>query len=107
MKQPEKVLMRNALPRLVLLTLLAASCHRQEQPEEACENFQVGGVFFQGERVRVAFNSTIIYTDSFPEKPRLLLERFCLAYTDTFTVQVRITKADEVVLDTALVGYAQ
>ncbi|WP_187312407.1 hypothetical protein [Hymenobacter sp. BT188] len=91
----------------MLLSLLATSCRQQEQPAETCENFQVGGLFYQGEQVRVTFNSTVIYTDSFPEKSRLLLERLCLAYTDTFTVQVRITTAKKVVLDTVMVGHKQ
>ncbi len=99
--------MRKPIYRLVLLTFLAASCIRQEKPVEECENFQVLGFFYQGERVWVTVNSKLLHIESFAERTRPVLRRFCLAYTDTFTVQVRITRADKIMLDTAMVGYAQ
>ena len=93
---------------MILFLLLCLGCNELKRDlEEDCENFQFSGTLYKGEKVLVRFNSQVIHEDSFEDKAWSVLHRFCVDYTDTFTVDLKVLKGNEVIIDTSMVGYAK
>ncbi len=93
---------------MILFLLLCLGCNESKRNlEEDCENFQFSGTLYKGEKVLVRFNSKLLHEDYFEDKAWSVLHGFCVNYTDTFTVDLKVLKGNGVVIDTSMMGYAK